>query len=69
MSKRAAGAWRAAGSVFDPVSERILHICLKLHTGFVTLVAVYVPTNELRNEEESVEVYQALQDVVRKVPE
>ena len=40
MGKRAAGAWRMAGSVFDPVSERILRIRLKLHTGFVTLIAV-----------------------------
>ena len=69
MSNRAVGAWRAAGSVFDSVSKRILCIRLKLHTGFVTLVAMYAPTNELRNEEESVEFYQALQDTVRQVPE
>ena len=45
-----------------------MRIRLKLHPGFVTLVAVYALTIELRNEEESVEFYKALQDVVRQVP-
>ena len=57
LNEKAAGAWRSAGLVLDPVSKRILHIHLKLHTGFVTFVAVYAITNELRNEEESVEFY------------
>ena len=44
LSERASSAWRSAGSVFDPVSERILRIHLKSHTGFMSLIAVYAPT-------------------------
>ena len=110
LSERVASAWRVAGSVLDPVSERLLHICLKSHTGFLSLIVVYdqshtgclslivvydqshtgslslivvydqshtgwlslivvyAPTNEPKNEEESVAFYQALQECVRQVP-
>ena len=44
LSERAASAWRSAGSVFDPVSERILRIFLKFYSGFMSLIAVYAPT-------------------------
>ena len=57
LSERAASAWRIAGSVLDPVSERLLHIRLKSHTGFLSLIVVYAPTNEPKNEEESVAFY------------
>ena len=67
-SERAASAWRVADTVLDPVSERLLHIRLKSHTGFPSLIVVYAPTNEPKNEEESVAFYQALQECVRQVP-
>ena len=35
MREKAASAWRQAGSEFDPVSERILRVRLKSHTGFL----------------------------------
>ena len=38
LSERAASAWRVAGSVLDPVSERLLRIYLKSHTGFLSLI-------------------------------
>ena len=68
LSERATSAWRSAGSVFDPVSERILRIRLKSHTGFVSLIAVYAPTNVPGNEEETEAFYQSLQSVVEQVP-
>ena len=68
FSERAAAAWRAAGSVFDPASDRLLKVRLKLHTGYVSIIAVYAPTNEPKSEEETAEFYQALQAVMRKVP-
>ena len=34
MSERATNAWHFAGSVMDPVSERILRVRLKSHTDF-----------------------------------
>ena len=68
LEERAASAWRMAGSKFFPVSERLLKIRLKAHTGHVSVIAVYAPTNEVGNEEESRKFYQALQDFVSKTP-
>ena len=51
-NESAASAWRSAGSVFDPVSERILRIRLKSHIGVMSLIAVDSPTNVPGNEEE-----------------
>ena len=62
MREKAALAWRQAGSEFDPVSERILRVRLKSHTGFLSLIAVYAPTNEPMKEEKSLAFYQALQE-------
>ena len=42
---------------------------MKLHIGYVTLISMYTPTNELRNEEESVKFYQALHTVVSQISE
>ena len=68
LEKRAASAWRLAGSEFTPVSERILRTRLKSHTGHVSVIAVYAPTNEAGNEEETKKFYQALQDCVSETP-
>ena len=43
-SPRAKAAWDAAGCEFQPVSERILRLCLKCHMSYMTVVAVYAPT-------------------------
>ena len=55
FSERTATAWRTAGSVFDPVSRRIVRVRLKLHTGYVSLFTMYAPTNEPKNEHEAEE--------------
>ena len=68
LGQRASAAWRAAGAVFNPVSDRLLRVRLKLHTGFVSIIAVYAPTNEPTNQGESMEFYQVLQEVTRQVP-
>ena len=68
LSESAASAWRSAGSVFHPVSERIPRIRLKSHIGFMSLIAVYAPTNVPGNEEETEAFYQSLQSVVEQVP-
>ena len=52
FSETAATAWRSAGLVFNPVPKRIIRVRLKLHTGFVSLIAVYAQTNESINESE-----------------
>ena len=51
--------WRAAGSDFDPISERLLRIRLKMHStsGHVSIIAVYAPTNETSKEDESEQFY------------
>ena len=38
-------SWEAAGSVFSPISERILSIRIKTHLSYATIIAVYAPTN------------------------
>ena len=44
----------------EPVSERILQILLKSHTGFLSLIAVYAPINEPTSEEESEAFFKTL---------
>ena len=66
LADTATSAWKAAGSTFDPVSERILRVRLKLHTGYLSLIAVYAPTND--DQAESDQFYQDLQTIILKVP-
>ena len=47
LSPKAFSSWDAAGSVFIPVSERIIRMCMKTHLGFATIVAVYTPVNPI----------------------
>ena len=68
MSERAVAARKQAGSVFSPVPDRLLRVHLRSHTGFVTIIAVYAPTNEPGNAEEADKFYQALQECVNTVP-
>ena len=68
LSADADAAWRAAGSDFDPVSECLLRIRLKMHSGHVSIIAVYAPTNETSKEDESEQFYLDLQELVCKVP-
>ena len=68
LSADADAAWRAAGSDFDPVSKRLLRIKLKIHSGHVSIIAVYAPTNETSKEDESEQFYLDLQEFVCKVP-
>ena len=70
LSADADAAWRAAGSDFDPISERLLWIRLKMNStiGHVSIIAVYAPTNETSKEDESEQFYLDLQELVCKVP-
>ena len=43
-------AWKAVGAEFDPISERLMRIRLKMHRGYVSVIAAYVPTNEGGND-------------------
>ena len=45
LSPKAASLWETAGSVFIPVSERIIRIRVKTHFGFATIIAIYAPVN------------------------
>ena len=45
LSPRAAAFREAAGSVFLPISERIIRIWVKMHLGYATIIAVYAPVN------------------------
>ena len=57
-------AWKAVGSTCGPVSERILRVHLKLHTGYLSLIAVYASTND--DQSESDQFYQGLQTTILK---
>ena len=45
LSPRAHSSWEAAGSIFQPISERIIKIRLKTHLAYATIIAVYAPIN------------------------
>ena len=49
------------------MTERILWLRLKSHTGYLSLMAVYAPMNEPTNEEDSIVFYEELQKCVRQV--
>ena len=68
LRERAAATWRQAGSVFTPVLDRLLSVRFKCHTGFVSIIAVYAPTNEPGNVQDADKFYQALQECVDGVP-
>ena len=45
LSPHARASWEAAGSVFKPINDRIMYICLKSHLSYTTVIAIYAPTN------------------------
>ena len=67
LSVNATSACRAAGSDFVPVTDRLLRIRLRIHSGYVSVISVYAPTNEKENVEESECFYYDLQVVVSSV--
>ena len=68
LSEKAVMAWKAAGAEFDPISERLMRIRLKMHRGYVSVIAVYAPTNEEGNEEETEKFYADMQEALCEVP-
>ena len=69
FSEWASAAWGAAGSVFDPVSDRLLRVRLNLHTGFMsTIKSMLLQMSRRMRETLSVEFFQVVQEVVTKVP-
>ena len=72
LSPRAKAAWDAAGSVFQPVSERILKIRLKCHLSYMTVLSIYAPTNPSNPTSEaalpSEAFYDQLQSTLSSVP-
>ena len=65
-------SWEAAGKVFHPISERILYIRLKSHLSFVSIIAVYAPTNPVSSTADSNtpsdDFYHLLQSTISLVP-
>ena len=72
MSPRAYASSEGAGSVFVPISELIIHIRIKIHIGFASIIAVYAPTNPVASTREAIEAsdsfYSQLQSVLSSVP-
>ena len=72
LSPSARYSWEAAGSVFHPVSDRIIRIRLKCHLSYVTVVAIYAPTNPSSGTTQAAApsdtFYDQLQSVVSDVP-
>ena len=70
LSADANAAWRATSSDFDPISECLMQIRLKMHStsGHVLIIAVYAPKNATSKEDESEQFYLDLQELVCKVP-
>ena len=72
LSPRAKTVWEAAGSEFQPVSERILKIHLKCHLSYTSIISVYAPTNPTDSTSESAQpseiFYDQLQSTSSSVP-
>ena len=64
LSEKAVMACKVAGAEFDPITERLLRIRLKMHSGHVSMIAVYTPTNEEGKEEKTEKFYAELQKVL-----
>ena len=62
LSPRAKVTWDAAGCVFQLVSERILRLHLKCHMSYMTVAAVYAPTNPPNSTSEAVGPSEAFND-------
>ena len=62
LSHRARAAWEAAGSVFQPVSERSMKIRLKCHLSYMTVLSVYAPTNPSTSTSEASSASEAFYD-------
>ena len=72
LSPHARSTWEAAGSVLTPVNDRIMHIRLKLHLSYATVIAVYAPTNPVSSTSESnqpsEDFYYDLHSVLATIP-
>ena len=52
-SPYACSSWEAAGSVFHPISERIIPICLKTYLPYASVISIYAPTNYVSTNAEA----------------
>ncbi|MDA8003247.1 MAG: endonuclease/exonuclease/phosphatase family protein, partial [Alphaproteobacteria bacterium] len=72
LSPHARSSWEAAGRVFTPVNDRIMHIRLKSHLSYTTVIAVYAPTNPVSSTSESnqpsEDLYNDLHSVLATIP-
>ena len=72
LSPCARSAWEAAGSVFKPINDRIMYIRLKSHLSYITVVAIYAPTNPVSSTMEanqpSQDFYNELHSVLTSIP-
>ena len=72
LNPHAKAAWEASGCVFQPVSQRILRLHLKCHMSYMTVVAVYAPTNPPNTTSEAASpseaFYDQLQSTVSSIP-
>ena len=68
LGEEAIKAWKAAGAECDPISDRLLKARFKIHTGHLSVFAVYAPTNEEAQTEASEKFYEELQEAVCGVP-
>ena len=73
LSPNAHASWKAAGSVFHIISDRIISVRIKTHYTFATILAVYAPTNPINTTQEarapSVTFYDQLQSSIASVPQ
>jgi exonuclease III len=72
LNKQATRVWKDSGSVWEAVTERIIMVRLGGKPIYISLIAVYAPTNPLKGQnaamDESDTFYINLQETVDKVP-
>lgn len=68
LGEEATMAWKAAGAEYDNISDRLLRTRFNMHTWYLSVIAVYAPTNEDTQIKDSEKFYEELQEAVCGVP-
>ena len=68
LGEEAMKAWKTAGAECDSISDRLMRVRFRIHTGYLSVIVVYAPTNEDVQVEASEKFYEDLQEEVCGVP-
>ena len=68
LGEEAMKTWKTAGAECDPISDRMMRVRFKIHTGYLSVIVVYAPTNVDVQVEASEKFYEDVHEAVCGVP-